>query len=249
MNELSGKVALITGGGRGTGGAIALALAGAGADVAVSHGSDDPLAPARVEQMAAAANVRGRAYQADIANEASAQAMVRAVEADFGHIDILVNSAGVARDKSFLNMTRAMWDEVLGVNLNGPFNVTNAVLRHMIDLGWGRIVNLCSMNGPMGSLGQANYTVTKGGLLAFTMTLARELARKGITVNAVSPGYVTGDDLAEARAEAWDQIRQMIPMGRLGTPEEIAAVVAFLAGPRASYITGQVISVNGGMYM
>jgi NAD(P)-dependent dehydrogenase (short-subunit alcohol dehydrogenase family) len=138
-----------------------------------------------------------------------------------------------------------MWDEVLGVNLNGPFNVTNAVLPNMVNLGWGRIVNVSATADPAASLPAAGYSLTRGGLIAFTMTLARELARKGITVNALAPGYTTADVPEHLR----EQIRQTIPMGRAAEPPEIAAVVVFLASPRASYITGQVIGVNGGMYM
>ena len=168
---------------------------------------------------------------------------------EFGAINILVNNAGITRDKSFLKMTRMMWDEVLGVNLNGPFNISQAVLPKMIESGWGRVINLASVVGLTGNFGQANYAVTKGGIIAFTMTLAREVARKGITVNAVAPGFITTDMTKDVAPAALEQVKAMTPVGRLGTPEEVAEVIAFLASPRASYITGQVISVNGGMYM
>jgi NAD(P)-dependent dehydrogenase (short-subunit alcohol dehydrogenase family) len=249
VKEITGKVALVTGGTHGVGRAIAVALAEAGADVAINHPASDAAAADLVAQLTAENNIRCQGYPAEIADEAAVRTMIEAIESDFGHIDILVNNAGTTRDKSFLNLTRAMWDEMLGVNLNGPFNVTNAVLRTMVNRGWGRIVNICAMGGQSGNFGQANNTVTKGGLIAFTMTLARELARKGITVNAVAPGYTVGDLASGVPENVNEQIRQMIPMGRAGEPGEIAAVVAFLAGPRASYITGQVIGVNGGMYM
>jgi NAD(P)-dependent dehydrogenase (short-subunit alcohol dehydrogenase family) len=175
--------------------------------------------------------------------------MVQSALNEFGRVDILVNNAGISRDKSFLKMTRSIWDEVLGVNLTGPFNMTQAVLPGMVEAGWGRIINIASIVGQMGNFGQANYAVTKGGLIAFTKTLAREVARKGITVNAVAPGFIETDmtkDVPEAGLEA---VKTMTPMARLGQPEEVAAAVLFLATPQASYITGQVLAVNGGMYM
>jgi NAD(P)-dependent dehydrogenase (short-subunit alcohol dehydrogenase family) len=247
MKELTGKVALVTGGARGVGAAVAAALAEAGADVALCVPTPDTVAAATLAAaLAQEHGGRAQAYGADIADETAVQQMVGAIERDFGHIDILVNNAGIARENSFLHLTRAMWDEMLGVNLNGPFNVTNAVLRRMVSLGWGRIVNLCATGAQTAGFTQASHTVTKGGLVAFTMTLARELARKGITVNAVAPGYTATETVSTPGGE---QVRQLIPMGRLGTPGEIAAAVEFLASPRASYITGQVIGVNGGMYV
>jgi NAD(P)-dependent dehydrogenase (short-subunit alcohol dehydrogenase family) len=249
VKDLTGKVALVTGGTHGVGRAIALAFAESGADVAINYSGADASPAQFVAMLSAEKKVRSQAYPAEIADETAVIAMIKAIETDFGHIDILVNNASISRDKSVLTLSRAMWNEVLGVNLNGPFNITNAVLRHMVDRGWGRIVNICALGGQTDNFGQANYMVTKGGLIAFTMTLARELARKGITVNAVAPGYTATAVATGMRDEVRDQIRQKIPMGRLGEPEEIAAVVTFLAGPRASYITGQVIGVNGGMNM
>lgn len=249
MKELSGKTAFVTGGSRGIGRAICVALAEAGANIAFNYSTSDEQAKNLVDELKSKLKVKAEAYKVNIAEEDAVKEMVVKAVAVFGPISILINNAGINRDKSFLRMTRAMWDEVLGVNLNGPFNVTNALLPGMVEQGWGRVVNIASMGGQTGNFGQANYTVTKGGLIAFTMTLAREVARKGVTVNAVSPGY-TETDMTRGMPDAVrDQVRQLIPMGRMGTPEEIAHAVTFLSGPRSSYITGQVISVNGGMYM
>ncbi|MEZ5276554.1 MAG: beta-ketoacyl-ACP reductase [Opitutaceae bacterium] len=249
MKELSGKTAFVTGGTRGIGRAICVALAEAGANIGFNYNTSDEQAKSLVDHLTTKLKVKAEAYKVNIADEDAVKEMVTRVTAAFGPISILVNNAGINRDKSFIRMTRAMWDEVLGVNLNGPFNVTNALLPGMIEQGWGRIINIASMGGQTGNFGQANYTVTKGGLIAFTMTLAREVARKGVTVNAVSPGY-TETDMTKGMPDAVrEQVRQMIPMGRMGEPEEIAHAVTFLSGNRSSYITGQVISVNGGMYM
>jgi len=246
--DLSGRVALVTGGSRGIGRAIALALGDAGCDTLINYQSSDAAAEEVVSELKKK-KVRARAYKAEISNEAETQAMVKAIIEEFGPVDILVNNAAINRDRSFLKMTKQMWDEVLGVNLNGPFNVTHDLLPGMVAKGWGRVINITSMNGQTGNFGQANYTVTKGGLVSLTFTLAREFARRGITVNAVSPGYTETDMTKGMPAAAVDVVKNMIPLGRMGKPEEIAAAVLFLASPQASYITGQVIGVNGGMYM
>lgn len=246
--DLKGKVSLVTGASRGIGRAIALALGAAGSDVAVSYQHSEDSAEEVVAELRRL-GVRAEGAAADISDEEACNIMVQKVLQDFGAVDILVNNAGVNRDRSFLKMTRAMWDEVLGVNLNGPFNVTHAVLPRMIEKGWGRIINITSMVGETGGFGQANYAVTKGGMIAFSMTLARELARKGITVNALSPGYTATDLTIDLPEQALDQLTGLIPVGRLATPEEIAAGAVFLASPQASYITGHVLSINGGMYM
>jgi NAD(P)-dependent dehydrogenase (short-subunit alcohol dehydrogenase family) len=193
--------------------------------------------------------VKANAYQADVSHEEEAKAMIDAVTRDFGPIDILVNNAGITRDKSFLKMTKIMWDEVMGVNLNGVFHVTRLVLPGMVEAGWGRVINMTSIVGQTGNFGQANYAVSKGGLIAFTMTLASEVARKGVTVNAVAPGFIETDMTKDMSEAALAVVTAMTPMGRLGKAEEVAAAVRFLASPLASYITGQVIPVNGGMYM
>jgi 3-oxoacyl-(acyl-carrier-protein) reductase len=248
MEELAGKVALVTGGARGIGRATALRLAEGGADVAVNYQNSRSGA----EEVSGQIRARGRravAIQANVADETEVRRMLEQVGSELGKVQVLVNNAGITRDKSFLKMTRLMWDEVLGVNLNGPFLATQAVLPDMVAAGWGRIVNVSSVVGLTGNFGQANYAVTKGGIIAFTMTLAREVARKGVTVNAVAPGYIATDMTKDVPEVVIDQVCAMTPIGRLGTAEEVAEAIAFLAGPRSSYITGQVLSVNGGMYM
>jgi len=248
MKELQGKVCLITGGSRGIGRATALAFADAGADIAFNYSQSKDAAMALVTEIEAK-GVRCRAYQADIANADQVQAMVKAISQELGHIAILVNNAGITRDKTFLKMTKEQWDEVLRVNLDGVFNATKAVLPEMAELGWGRIVNVSSIVGQTGNYGQANYAASKGAIITFTMTIAREMARKNITVNAVAPGFIETDMTKNVPEPALAQVKNMTPMGRLGKPEEIADAIVFLASPRASYITGQVLAVNGGMYM
>jgi len=248
MKELQGKVSLVTGGTRGIGRSIALALAEAGADVIFSFQNSKDQALELCGQIQAK-GVRCRAFQAYAAVAEEVQRMVKEAVPEFGPISILVNNAGITRDKTFIKMTKLMWDEVLQVNLNGVFNATQAVLPDMLESGWGRIVNISSIVGQTGNYGQTNYAASKGAVIAFTMTLAREVARKNITVNAVAPGFIETDMTKNVPEAALTQVKAMTPVGRLGKPEEIADAVVFLASPRASYITGQVLAVNGGMYM
>jgi 3-oxoacyl-(acyl-carrier-protein) reductase len=246
--ELTGKVCLVTGGSRGIGRAIVTTMADAGADVAFNYQHSKEQAEALAASIREK-GVRCKAYQANVASPEEMRALARQVISEFGHIAILVNNAGINRDKSFLKMTKEMWDEVMRVNLDGVFHTTQLVAEDMVGTGWGRIINISSIVGQTGNFGQTNYAATKGALISLTESLARELARKGITVNAVAPGFIETDMVSAMPAEALAQVKALTPMGRLGKPEEIAEAVEFLASPRASFITGQVLGVNGGMYM
>lgn len=248
MKELKGKVALVTGGSRGIGRAICLALAEAGADVAVNYASAADAAEMTAAQLRES-GVRSIVCQANVARPEQVQEMADKVIRELGPVSVLVNNAGITRDKTFMKMSPAMWDEVLATNLSGPYHVTRSVLNGMLETGWGRIINMSSIVGQQGNFGQANYSAAKGGLIAFTMTLARELARKGVTVNAICPGFIETDMTRDVPDAVKEQVRAITPVGRLGKPEEVAAAAAFLASPQASYITGQILAVNGGMYM
>jgi 3-oxoacyl-(acyl-carrier-protein) reductase len=245
---LRGKICLVTGGTRGIGRATVLALADAGADVLFSYHHSKELAETLRDEILEM-GVRGRGYQANAACAEEVSRMVRTIQEEFGPVTILVNNAGITRDKSFLKMTREMWDEVLRVNLDGLFTVTQAVLPGMLAAGWGRIIYISSIVGQTGNFGQTNYAATKGAAISFAMSLAREVAKKGVTVNAIAPGFIQTDMLKDVPEAVLDQVRAMTPMGRLGQPEEVAAAITFLASPNASFITGQVVAVNGGMYM
>jgi NAD(P)-dependent dehydrogenase (short-subunit alcohol dehydrogenase family) len=168
---------------------------------------------------------------------------------DLGPIQILVNNAGITRDRSFMKLSFDQWHEVLLVNLDGAFNLTGRLLPQMVESKWGRVINMTSIVAQMGNFGQSNYAVAKGGLMAFTKSLAREVAHKGITVNAVSPGFIDTDMTRAVPKDALDLVCKLTPMGRLGSAEEVAIAVRFLADPRASFITGEIINVNGGLYM
>jgi NAD(P)-dependent dehydrogenase (short-subunit alcohol dehydrogenase family) len=229
--SLEGKVALVTGGSRGIGRAIALALASEGASVAVNYRSN-PLSAAEACEMIRARGGRAEAFQANVADDGENHAMVAAIRKQLGPITVLVNSAGITRDRSFQKMTHDLWSEVLAVNLTGQAMVTHEVLPDMFAAGWGRVVFITSIVGQIGNFGQSNYAAAKGGLISLTRTLAREVAK-----TAAVPDNVL------------DQVRQMTPVGRLGKPEEVADAVRFLTSPVSAFITGEVLNVNGGMYM
>jgi 3-oxoacyl-[acyl-carrier protein] reductase len=243
--ELQGQTALVTGGSRGIGLAIARDLASAGARVAVVARDG-----ARAE--AAAGELPGeghRGYAVDVADPEACNALVKQVEADFGALDILVNNAGVTRDNVLMRIKDEDWNAVLDTNLRGAFNLMRAASRGMMKRRSGRIINISSVVGVTGNAGQANYAASKAGLIGMTKSVAKELAGRGVLVNAVAPGYIETDMTAELPEAARATLMNGIALGRLGKPEDIAPAVRFLAGPGASYITGQVLVVDGGMVM
>jgi 3-oxoacyl-(acyl-carrier-protein) reductase len=248
VTSLAGKIAVVTGGSRGIGKAVALALAHQGADVAITCYTGCKFAE-DVRSQVRDVGRRAEYYAHDIGEPSEVEKMAAEVLRDFGRVDILVNNAGITRDRSFKKMTREMWDAVIAVNLTGVYTMTKQFIEGMADAGWGRVINISSIVGEVGNFGQANYAAAKAGLLGFTKSLAREYARKNVTVNAVCPGFIKTRMTAEVPEKALEAVVNMTPMGRLGEPVEIAAGVAFLASPAASYITGAVLDINGGMSM
>jgi 3-oxoacyl-[acyl-carrier protein] reductase len=241
--ELNGQVALVTGGSRGIGFGIARELASAGARVAVVARDG-----ARAESAAAELPGEGhRGYGADVARAEEVNALVKGVEDEMGSLDILVNNAGVTRDNLLMRLKDEDWDSVLDTNLRGAFNTIRAASRGMMKRKAGRIINITSVVGIIGNKGQANYAASKAGLIGLTKSVARELASRGILVNAIAPGYIETDMTSELSDEVRGALQSQIALGRLGRAEDVASVVRFLAGPGASYITGQVLVVDGGM--
>jgi 3-oxoacyl-[acyl-carrier protein] reductase len=246
--DLTGKVALVTGGSRGIGKAIGLRLARQGADVAFSYKGNTDAAKATAAEIESI-GTRALAIQGDVKEPGSAEAVVKTALEAFGKIDILVNNAGVTRDDLIMRMSEDAWREVLETNLFGAFWMTKAVTRPMLKARAGRIVNITSVSGQAGQMGQANYSSAKAGLIGLTKATARELASRGITVNAVAPGFVL-TELTQGLPDALkDEITARTPLGRFGTTEEVADAVAFLASDEAGYITGQVLAVDGGLVM
>jgi 3-oxoacyl-[acyl-carrier protein] reductase len=248
MIDLSGKKALITGGSRGIGRAIAVALARCGADIAVNYIHNGDAAQQCVD-LIRALDHQAVAIQADVGYMDQAQNLVKAASDRFGQVDILVNNAGITRDTLLMRMDESAWDDVLRVNLKGVFNVSKAVLRSMMRKRWGRIINVSSISGLMGQVGQTNYSASKAGLIGFTKSLAREVGKRGITVNVVAPGYIPTDMNADLDASIQEQIRGLIPLGHFGSVDDVANVIAFLASENAAYITGVVLPVDGGLSM
>ena len=243
-----GRVAVVTGGGRGIGRAVALRLANDGANVAISYRSNDQAAEAAAEE-ARAAGARCEIFKGDVASPDDVEALVKGVIDAFGRIDILVNNAGLTRDNLMMRMKEEEFDDVLNTNLKGTYLCTRAVLRPMIRARWGRIVNISSVVGLVGNAGQANYAASKAGIIGFTKSVAREVAQRGITANVVAPGYVETELTGSLPEKIKDQIRDQVPAGRFGEAGEVAEVVAFLAGEGAGYVTGQTVAVDGGMTM
>jgi 3-oxoacyl-[acyl-carrier protein] reductase len=245
--KLAGKVALVTGGAQGIGKAVALLLARNGADIVISDINLE-----KAEETAKEVQALGRkalATTVDVATLGDVEKMVEAILTQFGKVDILVNNAGIARDKLILRMTEEDWDAVLNINLKGTFNCTKAVVRHMSKQKSGKIVNIASVVGEMGNAGQGNYAASKAGVIGFTKTIAREFAQRGINVNAIAPGYIETPMTDALPDKVKEELKRLIPMDRLGKPEDVAEAVLFLVSESANYITGQVLNVNGGIYM
>ncbi len=245
---MSRKVALVTGGMGGLGTAICKSLHKSGYKVVANclpglPGMDDWLTQMRGEGFDI------EVAEADVTDYEQCAAMVKKIQSEIGTIDVLVNNAGITRDAMFRKMERSQWDAVLTTNLDSVFNVTHQVLPGMAERGWGRVINISSVNGVKGQFGQANYSAAKAGILGFTRAIAQEVAKKGVTVNAVTPGYIGTEMVMAIKPEVRDQIVATIPAGRFGKPEEIGDLCAFLASENASYITGSTIAINGGLHM
>jgi 3-oxoacyl-[acyl-carrier protein] reductase len=247
MENLEGKTAFVSGASQGIGRACALALAKMGARIALAARNEEKLEAVAAEIIGAGGEAKP--FVLDVSDEVSIQTSAKAAIAHFGGVDILVNNAGITRDNLLLRMKRADWDAVLSTNLTGAFLLTQALLNPMLRARWGRIINVTSVVGRTGQAGQANYAASKAGLIGFTRSMARELASRSVTVNAVAPGYIE-----TAMTEVLDEKQRAamlthIPLGRPGTDQDVAHAVSFLASPQAGYITGHVLDVNGGLFM
>jgi 3-oxoacyl-[acyl-carrier protein] reductase len=249
MTEDAKRVVVVTGGSRGIGRAIGLRMADADTKIYFNYSGRDSTDAEETERLVEAAAGTARAVRVDVASREDVQRFFNQIVEDSGRVDVLVNNAGVTRDGLLVRMKEEDWDRVLDINLKGAFYCMQAVAKTMMKQRSGRIINMTSVVGVMGNPGQANYVASKAGLIGLTKTAAKELAPRGITVNAVAPGFIYTSMTAELPDKVKEAMLTQIPLGRMGQPEDVAEVVAFLASTKASYITGQVIHVNGGMYM
>ena len=244
--SIDGKIALVTGGSRGIGRAIALRLAKEGTKVAINYKANQEAAHWVVDAVAEMGG-EAMAVAADVSQSADVEVMVKQVVDSWGGIDILVNNAGVIHDGLLMRMTEEVWDEVININLKGTFNCTKAVLRFMVRKRWGRIINVVSVVGLEGNPGQSNYAASKAGVIAFSRSIAKEVASRNITVNSVAPGYIATEIVADLSPEFKELIFSRIPQNRFGTVDDVANMVGYLASEEANYITGEVIRVDGGI--
>jgi 3-oxoacyl-[acyl-carrier protein] reductase len=247
MSELTSHVALVTGASQGIGRACALELATRGATVVLCARSEEKLAAVRDEITAAGG--KAEVFKMDVTSEDDIKTVIKSVIEKLGKIDILVNNAGITKDTLLLRLKRADWDVVVNTNLTSAYLCTQAAISSMMKQRWGRIINITSVNGQLGAPGQANYAASKAGLIGLTLSVARELASRNITVNAVSPGYIETSMTEELAPELKEVFLKSVPLGRIGTPEDVAHAVCFLASEQAGYITGHVLNVNGGLLM
>jgi 3-oxoacyl-[acyl-carrier protein] reductase len=246
--KLKGRTALVTGGSRGIGRAVAIALADEGADVAINYVSSETAARDVAEHIKKMGR-RAVLAQADVSDYPDTFRMAQDVVREFGHLDILVNNAGINSDKTFTKMDHASWRKVLGTNLDGVFNCTKVFVDQMLAQGYGRVVNMTSVIGQIGNFGQANYAASKAGVAAFTKSLAKELAGKGVTVNAVAPGFIETEMVASIPDRVKERLLAQIPLHRFGTAEEVARAVVYIVSSDGDYITGAELSINGGLLM
>ena len=244
--SIHNKVALITGGSRGIGRAVAVRLARDGVKLAINYKSDRKSADSVVD-LVNEMGVEALAVQADVADSSQVDSMVDQIVNAFGNVDILVNNAGIIHDSLLMRMSEDVWDEVLNTNLKGSYNCTKAVLRHMVRQRWGRVINVVSVVGIEGNPGQSNYAASKAGVIAFSRSIAKEVASRNITVNSVAPGYISTEIVADLNPEFKELILSRIPQNKFGTVEDVSNMVGYLASEEANYITGEVIRVDGGI--